>query len=101
MPVRHRRHAPGSDGDGNRKRRIGSPSSDPYELSSDPASGEDELASDSGYSDARQPTRNDKGKGKGKAAPIRGYISDTVLENHRSVSQSHPRFGRSRIRADG
>lgn len=86
MPVRTRPNARNSNCDANRKRRIGSTSSDGYGLSSDPVSGEDELATDSDYSDFGYPARKGKGKGKGKAAPGRAYISEQVLENHRSVS---------------
>lgn len=84
MPKPSRQSARVTEGGSKRKREMGTASSEAYELSSDQPSGEDELASDSVYSDARQKSR----KGKGKAVPAKGYISDKVLVDHRSVSLS-------------
>ena len=73
------------------KRKIAneSASSEPFVVSD-----EDELASDSDYSHHRQKP----GKGKGKAGPGRGYISDAVLDNHRTVSS--PGHLSTRVRSE-
>lgn len=77
MPVTTRRAQRAPADSHKRKRETVSPDSDPYEVSD-----EDELASDSDYSDTRQIKRT----GKGLVTPGRSYISDKVLESHRTVS---------------
>ena len=80
MPVTTRRAQRASADSHKRKRETVSSDSDPYEVSD-----EDELASDSDYSDTRQIKRT----GKGPVVPGRSYISDKVLESHRTVSYAH------------